>query len=67
MYSTFLGGAIGLTFDFLLIMWLKGSSVGVILCFDGKNSDCFYALKILVNALILSLDKNISIRDAKSA
>ena len=39
----------------------------VILRFSDNNSGYFCALKVLVNALVLSLDKNVSIRDAKSA
>ena len=38
----------------------------VTLHFSGKNSGCFYALKVLVDALVLSLGKNVSIREAKS-
>ena len=64
--STFLEGAIGLDFCFLLIK-LKGLVVSVILRFSDNSSGCFCALKVLVDALVLSLSKNVSIRDAKSA
>jgi len=66
MYSTFLGGTIGLDFCFLLLVRLKGLVVDVILRFGSNNSDCFYALKVLVDALVLFLGKNVSIREAKS-
>ena len=67
MYSTFLGGVIELGFCFLLLVRLKGLSVGVILHFSDNNSGCFCILKVLVDLLVLSLGKNISIRDVKSA
>jgi len=56
-----------LGFCFLLFIRLKGLVVGVILHFGNNNSGCFYALKVLVDALVLSLGKNVSIRDVKSA
>jgi len=64
---TFLGDAIRLGFCFLLSVKLKGLVVGVILRFSDNNSGYFYTLKVLVDALVLSLGKNISIYDAKSA
>ncbi len=67
MYLTFLRGAIGLDFCFLLSVRLNGLSVGVIFHFGDNNSDWFCTLKVLVNALVLSLGKNVSIRDVKSA
>jgi len=67
MYSTFLKDAIELGFCFLLVIMLKGLSVRVTFRFSGNNSDCFCTLKILVDALVLSSDKNVSIREAKSA
>ena len=53
-------------FCFLLSVRLKGLVVGVILRFGDNNSGYFCALKVLVDALILSLGKNVSIRNAKS-
>jgi len=41
--------------------------MSITLCFGGNNSDCFCALKVLVDALVLSSNKNVSIRDTKSA
>ena len=67
MISTFLGGAIGLDFCFLLLIRLKGCLIGVMLRFGGKNSGCFCALKVLIGMLVLSLGKNVSIRDVKFA
>ncbi len=67
MISTFLGGAIGFNFCFLLLIRLKGVIVGIILHFDGKNSGSFVTLKVLVDALVLFLGKNVSIHDVKSA
>ena len=67
MISTFLESAIRLDFCFLLVVRLKGCMVGITLRFSDNNSGCFYALKVLVDALVLSLGKNISIREAKSA
>ncbi len=55
-------------FCFLLSVELKGLIMGVILHFGGNNnSGCFCTLKVLVDALVLSLGKNVSIHDAKSA
>ena len=67
MISTFLKGAIGLNFCFLLLVRLKGLVMGVTLRFDGKNSDCFCALKVLIDSLVLFLGKNVSIHETKSA
>ncbi len=67
MYSTFLRDAIGLDFCFLLSVRLKDLVAGVILRFSDNNSGYFYTLKLLVDALVLSLGKNVSICDAKSA
>ena len=46
---------------------LKGLVMVVIFRFSDNNSGCFCALKVLVNVLVLSLGKNVSIREAKSA
>ncbi len=67
MILTFLGDAIGLDFCFLLLVRLNGCSIGVTLHFGGKNSGSFCALKIPMGMLVLSLGKNVSIREAKSA
>ena len=67
MISIFLGGAIGLDFCFLLLIRLKGCDIGVSLRFGGNESGCFCALKVLVDAIVPSLSKNVSIREAKSA
>ena len=67
MISTFLKGAIGLSFCFLLSVVLKDFGVEIIIHFGGKNSDYFWTLKVLVDALILSLGKNVSIHNVKSA
>ena len=48
-------------------MILKGLIIGVILHFGDNNFGSFYILKVLVDTLVLSLGKNISIRDVKSA
>ncbi len=64
MYSTLREGAIGLDFCFLLEVISKGLIMGILVRFSG-NFYCFYALKVLV-VLVLSLGKNVSIRDVKS-
>ncbi len=55
--------------EFLLFLISKIERFGceVIFRFSGNNSDCFCTLKILVDALVLSSDKNVSIREAKYA
>ena len=55
--------------DFLLFVVCKIErfGCGVTLRFGGKKSGCFCVLKILIDSLVLSLGKNISIREAKSA
>ena len=48
-------------------MVLKVLIMGILIRFGDSDSDYFCALKVLVDLLILFLDKNISIHDAKSA
>ncbi len=55
------------SFCFLLVVKSKGLIMGILVHFDDNNSGWFCALKILVDSLVLSLGKNVSIHDAKSA
>ena len=50
-----------------MLVKLKGCIIGITFHFGGNNSGYFCALKVFVDALVLSLDKNVSIREAKSA
>jgi len=57
IYLTFLEGAIGLDFCFLLEVMSEDLIIEMLIRFDSDSFDCFYILKILVDSLILSLGK----------
>ncbi len=45
----------------------EGLIIGILVCFGDIDFGYFYTLKVLVDVLVLSLDKNVSIYDTKSA
>jgi len=45
----------------------KDLIIGILIHFSGNSFNCFYVFKVLDDLLVLSLGKNVSIREAKSA